>query len=110
MRIGSVVIDCRDFETMFRFCRDALRCVPREEPEDAWVVLCDPRERERSLNRVPQLPGGAGPAAPGLLHAGPIRWGGAPAGAGIDTPPAGNRAGQGFHGAGRSGGEPVLRG
>ena len=42
MRIGSVVIDCNDFPAMFRFWRDALRYVPREEPEEDWVVLCDP--------------------------------------------------------------------
>jgi hypothetical protein len=42
MRIGSVVIDCNDFRAMFRFWSEALRYVPREEPEEGWVVLCDP--------------------------------------------------------------------
>jgi hypothetical protein len=37
-----VVIDCNDFPRMFAFWRDALRYVPREPPEDDWVVLCDP--------------------------------------------------------------------
>ena len=42
MKVGSVVIDCNDFQTMFRFWRDALRYVPREPPEDDWAVLADP--------------------------------------------------------------------
>ncbi|MFN3648560.1 MAG: VOC family protein [Armatimonadota bacterium] len=54
MRIGSIVIYCRDFPTMRRFWREALRYVPREEPEDGWVVLCDPRgpNVNVSLNRA----------------------------------------------------------
>jgi len=43
MRIGSVVIDCNDFTAMFDFWREALRYVPREEPEDDWVVMRDPK-------------------------------------------------------------------
>ncbi len=56
MRIGSVVIDCNDFATMARFWQEALRYVPREEPEDGWVVLRDPRgpNVHVSLNRVPE--------------------------------------------------------
>jgi hypothetical protein len=56
MRIGSVVIDCSDFETMSRFWREALHYVPREEPEDGWVVLRDPEGRNVnvSLQRVPE--------------------------------------------------------
>ena len=41
MRIGSVVIDCRDFHRMSMFWREALRYVPREPPEEGWVVLRD---------------------------------------------------------------------
>ena len=54
MRIGSVVIDCNDFETMARFWQEALRYVPREEPDDGWVVLRDPDgpNVNVSLNRV----------------------------------------------------------
>jgi catechol 2,3-dioxygenase-like lactoylglutathione lyase family enzyme len=54
MRIGSVVIDCNDFETMSRFWQEALRYVPREPPGDGWVVLRDPNGRNVnvSLNRV----------------------------------------------------------
>lgn len=56
MRIGSVVIDCNDFETMFRFWQAALRYEPREAPGDGWVVLRDPNgpNVNVSLNRVPE--------------------------------------------------------
>ena len=42
MRIGSVVIDCNDFEAMHAFWRAALGYVEREPAEDGWVVLRDP--------------------------------------------------------------------
>ncbi len=38
IRVGSVVIDCNDFERMFAFWRDALGYVPRDEPDEDWVV------------------------------------------------------------------------
>ncbi|HWL64812.1 MAG TPA: VOC family protein [Actinomycetota bacterium] len=40
--VGSVVIDCNDFPTMFEFWRRALDYAPREDPEEDWVVLTDP--------------------------------------------------------------------
>ncbi len=42
MKIGSVVIDCDDFDAMFAFWQEALHYEPREPPEDDWVVLTDP--------------------------------------------------------------------
>jgi len=42
VRIGSIVIDCNGFDPMFAFWREALHYVPRDPPEDDWVVLCDP--------------------------------------------------------------------
>jgi catechol 2,3-dioxygenase-like lactoylglutathione lyase family enzyme len=56
LRIGSVVIDCNDFERMFAFWREALRYVPRDDPEDDWVVLQDPKGNNLnvSLQRVPE--------------------------------------------------------
>lgn len=42
MRIGSIVIDCRDWEAVMRFWREALRYEPRDPPEPGWVVLRDP--------------------------------------------------------------------
>ena len=56
MRIGSVVIDCNDFETMFAFWQEALHYVPREPPEPDWVVLHDPGHNNVnvSLQQVPE--------------------------------------------------------
>jgi hypothetical protein len=42
IRVGSVVVDCNDFETMMAFWREALRYVPKYVPEDDWVILRDP--------------------------------------------------------------------
>jgi catechol 2,3-dioxygenase-like lactoylglutathione lyase family enzyme len=56
VRIGSVVVDCNDFAAMLAFWREALHYVPREPPEDGWVVLSDPEGRgpNVSLDRVPE--------------------------------------------------------
>ena len=56
IRVGSVVIDCNDFPKMLAFWREALHYVPREEPEEGWVVLRDPEGRNTnvSLQRVPE--------------------------------------------------------
>jgi catechol 2,3-dioxygenase-like lactoylglutathione lyase family enzyme len=42
VRIGSVVVDCNDFDTMVAFWQEALHYVLREPPENGWVVLRDP--------------------------------------------------------------------
>jgi catechol 2,3-dioxygenase-like lactoylglutathione lyase family enzyme len=56
VKIGSVVIDCNDFDRMFAFWREALGYVPREPPDDDWVVLADPQGRgvNVSLQQVPE--------------------------------------------------------
>jgi hypothetical protein len=56
MKIGSVVIDCNDFKTMSRFWQEALHYVPREAPEEDWVVLRDPSDGNVnvSLQMVPE--------------------------------------------------------
>jgi hypothetical protein len=56
MRIGSVVVDCNDFGTMSSFWQAALRYVPRDPPEDDWVVLMDPEGNgvNVSLQQVPE--------------------------------------------------------
>ena len=41
LRIGSVVIDCLNFDKMFAFWKEALNYVPREPPNEGWVVLRD---------------------------------------------------------------------
>ena len=57
LAIGSIVIHCRDFSTMFAFWRDALGYVPREEPEPGWVVLRDPHNKgpNLSLDQIPKV-------------------------------------------------------
>jgi hypothetical protein len=56
LRVGSVVIDCNDLATMSGFWQEALRYVPREPPEDGWVVLRDPdgQNVNVSLQVVPE--------------------------------------------------------
>ena len=56
VRVGSVVVDCNDFPTMLRFWQEALRYVPRDPPDDDWVVLKDPQGRgvNVSLQVVPE--------------------------------------------------------
>lgn len=56
MRVGAVVIDCNDFERMLEFWSAALGYVPRHEPEDDWVTLKDPTDRNVnvSLQKVPE--------------------------------------------------------
>jgi hypothetical protein len=56
IRVGSVVIDCNDFPTMFAFWRDALGYVPREPPDEDWGVLRDPHRSNVnvSLQLVPE--------------------------------------------------------
>lgn len=54
LRIGSVVIDCINFDKMLNFWRQALHYVPREPATSGWVVLRDPARRNTnvSLNKV----------------------------------------------------------
>jgi len=56
MKVGSIVIHCYEFDKMLAFWREALHYVPREPPEDNWVVLCDPTGSgpNLSLDRVPK--------------------------------------------------------
>jgi catechol-2,3-dioxygenase len=56
MYVGSVVIDCNDFAGMYEFWRQVLGYVPREAPEEGWVVLQDPEHLHVnvSLQKVPE--------------------------------------------------------
>jgi predicted enzyme related to lactoylglutathione lyase len=56
MHVGSVVIDCNDFDRMFAFWREALRYTPREPADADWVVLRDPEGTgvNVSLQQVPE--------------------------------------------------------
>jgi hypothetical protein len=60
MKIGSVVIDCNDFERMMAFWQEALHYVPRDPAEDNWVVLRDHEGANVnvSLQLVPEKPSG----------------------------------------------------
>ncbi len=42
MKIGSVVIDCNNFDKVAAFWQQALHYVPRQPAKDGWVVLKDP--------------------------------------------------------------------
>ncbi len=52
--IGSIVVNCHDFDRMLAFWSAALRYAPRRPPSGGWVVLEDPAHRgpNLSLNRV----------------------------------------------------------
>ena len=56
MKIGSIVIDCSEFDKMLAFWQEALHYVPREPAKDGWVVLRDPEGRNPnvSLNQDPK--------------------------------------------------------
>ncbi len=45
LRIGSVVIDCDNFDLMLRFWQEALHYVAKRPPKDGWVILTDPEGR-----------------------------------------------------------------
>ncbi len=54
LKIGSVVIDCINFDEMLSFWREALHYVAREPAKGGWVVLRDPAGRNVnvSLNQI----------------------------------------------------------
>ncbi len=54
LKIGSVVIDCINFDEMLAFWQEALHYIPRAPAKDGWVILRDPdgRNTSVSLNQV----------------------------------------------------------
>jgi hypothetical protein len=54
LKIGSVVIDCINFDNMRAFWQEALHYVTSEPAKDGWVILRDPAARNTnvSLNQV----------------------------------------------------------
>jgi Glyoxalase-like domain len=58
MKIGSIVIDCVEFDKMLAFWQESLHYVQREPATEGWVVLRDPKGAgpNISLNRVPRKP------------------------------------------------------
>jgi hypothetical protein len=54
LKIGSVVIECINFDKMLVFWQEALHYITRETTKDGWVILRDPAGRNTnvSLNQV----------------------------------------------------------
>jgi hypothetical protein len=54
MKIGSIVIDCNEFDKMLAFWQETLHYVSRNPPKGGWVVLGDLEGRNPniSLNQV----------------------------------------------------------
>jgi glyoxalase superfamily protein len=50
MKIGSIVVDCVDFERMMAFWQEALHYVPRRPPTEDWVILHDPEGMNVNLS------------------------------------------------------------
>jgi hypothetical protein len=50
MKIGSIVIDCSEFDKMLAFWQEALHYVPREPAKDGWVILRDPEGRNPNVS------------------------------------------------------------
>jgi hypothetical protein len=42
IRVGLVVVDCKDLHTMMAFWQEALHYVPKDPPEADFVILRDP--------------------------------------------------------------------
>jgi hypothetical protein len=42
LKVGSIVVRCVLFDQLVAFWQAALGYVPREQPQDGWVVLTDP--------------------------------------------------------------------
>ena len=56
LKIGSIVIDCNEFDKMLAFWQDMLHYVPKYPPKDGWVILRDPKGKNPnvSLNKIPK--------------------------------------------------------
>lgn len=50
VKIGSVVINCKDFDRTVAFWEEALHYVPRRPAENGWVVLRDPAGNSPNLS------------------------------------------------------------
>jgi len=56
VKIGSIVIDCNEFDKMLAFWQEMLNYVPKRPPKDGWVILRDPSGMNPnvSLNQIPK--------------------------------------------------------
>lgn len=50
IKIGSIVIRCFEFEKMYEFWKEALNYIPREYPNNGWVVLTDPKKEGPNIS------------------------------------------------------------
>ncbi|MGI0090362.1 MAG: VOC family protein [Nitrososphaerales archaeon] len=50
LKIGSVVIDCINFDKMLAFWKEALHYVAREPASEDWVILRDPDGRNVNVS------------------------------------------------------------
>jgi len=50
MKIGSIVIRCRNFDKMLTFWQKALHYVPKEPAKNGWVILRDPEGRSPNIS------------------------------------------------------------
>ncbi len=55
MKIGSIVIRCYEFQKMMEFWQEALHYIPRNPPNNGWVVLQDPTGQGPNIS-LDQLP------------------------------------------------------
>ena len=55
MKIGSIVVNCYEFDKTLAFWQQALHYVPRAPAKGGWIVLRDPEGKgpNLSLNQVP---------------------------------------------------------
>jgi len=50
MKIGSIVVKCRDFNKMMAFWQEALHYVPTQPAKNGWVILRDPEGRSPNIS------------------------------------------------------------
>jgi catechol 2,3-dioxygenase-like lactoylglutathione lyase family enzyme len=50
LKIGSIVIDCINFDRMLAFWQEVLHYIPREPAKGGWVVLRDPAGRNVNVS------------------------------------------------------------
>jgi hypothetical protein len=56
IKIGTVVIDCVNFDKMLAFWQEALHYVPRRPAQGGWVILQDPDGKNTSVSLNQVLP------------------------------------------------------
>jgi catechol 2,3-dioxygenase-like lactoylglutathione lyase family enzyme len=67
VKIGSIVVRCRDFDRMLAFWGAALHYVPRDPAERGWAILRDPAGRGPNVS-LDQVPPGKELPRRGRLH------------------------------------------